>query len=268
MKEQLIFQRILKKKYEELRHENPRLSRRDFSKSMGLSAGAISEIFNGQRKVSLKLARRIARKLKLDPQVRVELFDAFGKYAAKPQRDRSKEQLPTDPKFLRLTSDQFRIIEDWQHFAILTLMDTRGFQSDFKWIAERLGLTVTAARTAVERLIRLGLVQVDKEGNFALRAQNHTTPDDVPDASVRLAQFAVLEKAREALTALPVNERDFTTTMLTLSPEQLPRAKEMIRKFRNELMTELSSTPQTEVYQLGIQLFPLTQAKKSPGENS
>lgn len=262
MKEQLIFQRILKKKYEELRHENPRLSRRDFSKSMGLSAGAISEIFNGQRKVSLKLAKRIARKLKLDPQARVELFDAFGKYAMKPRRVRSQESPSLGAKFLRLSSDQYRIIEDWHHFAILALMDTLDFKSDTQWIAARLGMNLATARAAIERLIRLGIVQEDENGHFIKTGKSFHTPDDVPDASIRLAHCELLEKARNALDALPVDERDFTSLLVNVSPEQLPRAKEMIREFRSKFMAELEADPQSDVYQLGIQFFPLTQIKK------
>lgn len=263
MKEQLIFQRILKKKYEELKHENPRLSRRDFSKSMGLSAGAISEIFNGQRKVSLKLAKRIARKIKLDPQARVELFAAFDKYAKQPRRVRSHENPAHDAKFLRLSSDQFRVIEDWYHFAILALMDTKDFKSNVQWIASRLGLTMATARSAMERLIRLGIVQENENGQFIKSGKSFHTPDDNADASIRLAHLELLQKAREALETMSVHERDFTSLIVNVSPEQLPRAKEMIRQFRNEFMAELEASPQSDVYQLGIHFFPLTRITKS-----
>jgi len=262
MNEQLAFRKLLLKKYEEQRIKNPHISRREFSKGIGLSAGAISEIFNGQRKVSVKLARRVVQKLGLDPQERVNLIKVFEKRAKRPRRVRPSSKPAVDPNYLRVSADQFRVIGDWYHFAILALMKTQDFKSDIAWIADRLGLNVTAARTAVERLKRLALVREDESGNLTASGVNHCTPDDISNASIRLAHFELMVKARQALEALSVEERDITAFMLNLSPAQLPRAKEMIRKFQDDLAAEFETQPQSDVYQLCIQLFPLTQIKK------
>lgn len=262
MKEQVAFQKLLQKKYEELRFENPSLSRRAFSKSLGLSPGAISEIFNGQRKVSLKLAKRISERLGLDPEARAELYGTFEKYAKKPRRLRTKRAKAPEPEYLRLSADQFRVIGDWYHFAILALMQTSDFKSDVAWISSRLALNPAIVRSAIDRLKRVGLIREDEKGNLISSDIAPCTSDDVSNASIRLAHFELLLKARTALETLPVNERDFTAFMLNLSPSQLPRVKERIRKFQNELAEEFESQPQPEVYQLCMQLFPLTQVRK------
>lgn len=266
MKEQLVFRRLLQKKYEELRFENPLFSRRAFSKSIGLSAGAISEIFNGQRHVSLKLAKRIVEKLGLDPQSRMEIFSAFEKHKKKPRRVRSKTIAAPDPEYLRLSADQFRVIGDWYHFAIWMLMKTSDFISDVTWISNRLGLNSAIVRAAIDRLKRLGLVSEDEYGNFTTSDPAVFTPDDVSNASLRLLHFELLQKSRTALETLPVEDRDFTGYMLNLNPSQLPRVKEKIRKFQDELSAEFESQPQPEVYQLCVQLFPLTRVRKDRRE--
>lgn len=259
MKEQIALQKILLTKYEELRSRNPQYSRRAYSKKLGLSAGAISELFNGQRKVSAKLAERVAGRLALDPQERAELFEHFPKRVRRFKRGSTDS---IDPNYLQLSADQFRVIGDWYHFAILTLMRSKGFKNEVNWIANRLNLSPTITRTALERLKRLELVHDDGQGNLKRSKTRYRTSDDVANASVRRAHSEYLDRARNALDTLPVEERDFTSLMLTLSPEQLPRAKEMIRKFQDDLAAELEASPQPEVYQLCIQLFPLT--KTSP----
>lgn len=257
MEAQAAVQRLLLTKYEELRSKNPQYSRRAFSRKIGLSAGAISEIFNGRRSISPRLAERIASRLTLDPQERADLLKHFpmkkGKYP-------SASIEGYDPNYLQLSVDQFRVIGEWYHFAILTLMRSRGFESDANWIAGRLGLSETTARTALDRLKRLGLVQEDSAGTLTRAKTRYRTSDDVANVSVKRAHGEYLEKARNALETLSVEQRDFTSLMLTLHPSQLPRAKEMIRKFQDDLSAEFEATPQPEVYQLLIQLFPLTRA--------
>jgi len=265
MREQVAIQRVLLNKFEELRSKNPLFSQRAFSIKLGLSSGAISELLNGKRKVSMRLAERIATRLSLDPQERSELFgffpDRVGRFSGSPSTS-------ADPNYLRLSADQFRVIGDWYHFAILALMRTRDFRSDVAWIAERFGLNQAMIRTALERLKRLDIVQEDENGKLTRSPLGHCTPDDVSNASIRLAHFEALDKARHALETLPVKDRDFTVTMLTMSPSQLPRVKEMIRKFQDELAAEIEAIPESEVYQLCIQLYPLTRVRNEEGESS
>lgn len=266
MKEQVALQKIILTKYEEARAKNPAYSRRAFSKRLGLSAGAISEIFNGQRRVSLKLAEKIATKLSLDPQQRAELFSYF------PQKIRRKsEPIKTDQissNYLQLSTDQFHVIGEWYYFAILTLFDAADFQSNSKWIAARLNLSEVTVKNALERLKRLEMISEDEHKNLKKTGIKYRTTDDIANISVKKAHKQYLEKAQEALDTLTVDERDFTSLMFPLSPKNLPKAKEMIRKFQDDLAAEFASETQSEVFQICIQLFPLTKKlnNKKQGE--
>ncbi len=57
------------------------------------------------------------------------------------------------------------MIADWEHYAILDLVDTDGFRSDDAWIAEKLGLSLEQTRAALQRLFRLNLMTV-KDGVY------------------------------------------------------------------------------------------------------
>ncbi len=255
MQEQQLIQKILITKYEEARLRNPHYSRRAFSKRIGVSPGAMSELFNGQRRVSAKLAERICERLALDPQERSELLSIFRN---KTQVTKNDE---VEPNYLQLSLDHFKIIGDWYHFAILRLMFTFDFKSNISWIAQRLGLSFNVVETAVQRLKRLAIIKEEKNGSWTRSKINYRTSDDVSNISVQRAHGQYLEKAREALDTLPVNERDFTSLFFTCNHDQLPRMKELIRKFQDEFSNEIESEQKAEVYQMCIQVFPITKTR-------
>jgi hypothetical protein len=84
VQEQLAIQRLLHRKLEQARLRNPAYSVRALAMKVGLGSPALSEILNGKRRVSLKLALRIGERLCLSPpEVReiAELFPAKRPYA-------------------------------------------------------------------------------------------------------------------------------------------------------------------------------------------
>ena len=172
--------------------------------------------------------------------------------------------------YLQLSADQFRIIGEWYHLAILSLIRTKGFVSKPEWIAQRLGITEREATQAVERLKRLELIEISTRGVIRRTSASLRTSDDVAHLSIRRAHEQSLDLAKEALQKVPVGLRDFTSVTMPTSPKRLARAKELIRKFQDELSDILEdesdpNIPRDEVYQFCVQLFPLTKVSE-PGE--
>jgi uncharacterized protein (TIGR02147 family) len=161
-----------------------------------------------------------------------------------------------------VSSDQFRLIAKWHHFAILSLIRTRGFRSDPDWIATRLGITPVQSREALERLSRLGLISSDSDGKIRRSKSKYRTTDDIASISLRQGHAENLELAKDSLVKHSVDERDFTAATMSIDPKKLPEAKEKIRKFQDELAELLESGTQSEVYKVCIQLFPLTVLRK------
>jgi uncharacterized protein (TIGR02147 family) len=261
MRNQVAIQKLLQTKLTEYQGKNPSYSLRAFSRKVGLSPASASLILNGKRSVSRKLAQKICNALLLDPQEKSEILALF----PKPNRDRS---LPVtdavDPNYLQLMADHFHTISEWYYFGILSLVKTRGFKNDPKWIASRLGISVSEASQCLQRLKRLEMLVEDETGNLARAVPRYRTSDDVTNASVRKAHFQALELAKRSLENDPVDRRDFTNLTLAVHPDRLPEAKVMIRKFQDELDQFLESPglPATEVYKFCVQLFPVTQKEK------
>ncbi len=57
--------------------------------------------------------------------------------------------------------DVFKVIADWQHFAILNLTQVEGFKSEPRYVAKRLGLSIHTVKRCVQRLQDVGLLAID-----------------------------------------------------------------------------------------------------------
>jgi uncharacterized protein (TIGR02147 family) len=253
MNEQLALQNLLRERFGEIRATNPAFSLRAFAKKLGLDSGALCSFMNGKRRVSRKMAGKISDAMGFDPQERAEILSGFK------ENTLATQPISGEPlRYLQLTADQFRIIAKWHHFAILSLMETKGFRSNPEWIANRLGLTKTQVQDALGRLKRLGMISVDASGKIRQGKSKYRTPDDVTNLSLRQGHAENLELGKQSLVRGSVDQRDFTAVTMAIDPNKLPDAKVLIRKFQDDLAALLESGQQTEVYKLCVQLFPLT----------
>ena len=170
----------------------------------------------------------------------------------------------------QLSSDAFCIIRDWYHFAIIELMRTRGFRSEPRWIAKRLGLTVMQVRLAIERLIKLELIEISADGTWIDKAGNNTVILPLKtDGARRELQRQILDLAIRALEDTPVTERDQMAMTLAFDRKKLPEAREFIKKFRRQFLKVFQTDLEGEdVYHLSISFYPVTKksAKKLGGK--
>lgn len=252
MKEQIAIQKILNEKLSEIQVNNPRYSLRAYAQKMEMDPGTLSNIMNGKRNVSIKLAEKISKKLLLDPQERAELLNLF------PMKRKKVEVGQFEPRYLELSASQFKIAAEWEHFAIMSLLNCKGFKKSPSWIAKRLGISMIKAEQALKRLLDMGLFTQDKNGNLSRSKKSYRTTDDIANISMKKHHEQSLDLAKESLHRDDVLKRDFTTVTMAIDKTKLASAKELIRKFQDELSDHLECDDQTEVYRLGIQLFPMS----------
>lgn len=235
-------QGLLLEKFSEYRIKNSSYSLRAFAKKLGVSPALVSQVLTGKRPISAKFASIIVDRLNIDPQS---------------QHDLSVKQSVKSP-WVELSIDQFRLIAEWQHFAILSLAETNGFRSDAKWVARRLGISPVLAATSIECLIRMGLMRRSKSGKLSVTGAQYHSSDGVPNVAARRALNEDLDFAKKSLDEDSLDRRDFTSITLAIDPAKMPRAKKLIREFRECFMKEIDSGKRSEVYKLCVQFFPLT----------
>jgi transcriptional regulator with XRE-family HTH domain len=232
---------LLQEKFVEMKKRNQQISMRGFAKKIGISSGAITEILSGKRRVSHSMAEKIATSLMIPP------IDRPWNYLSQ-------------QNYIDLDMKNFEVIKEWQHFAILSLIKTEGFKSDEKWIARRLGISTVEVSLAIKNLISVGLLQKTKSGHLVRQIQDFQTSNDVSSLAIQMSHLEGLKLAAKSLENDPIANRDFSSITFAINPKKLKEAKELIKKFQNQISEVLESKPQKEVYKLCIQLFPITKS--------
>ena len=247
---------ILRSKFEEIRQRNRRWSQRAFAKKIGISSGALSEIMLGKRTLSPQIKKKLALKLQLSPREQIEFFE---------------DELPPHLKqkrieYVQLSTDQFHLISDWWHYAILNLTKTKGFRPLPSWISERLGIPIKIAHEAWERLFRLGHLEreaiAEGKSKIVRKYPQLESSDNLFDLSVQKSHLEDLALIERSLLEIPVESRDNTSMTLVMNKSELAHAKELIRIFQDRFSEQIEQQVGEEVYRLSISLFPLTEMTK------
>lgn len=253
--------RTLIEGYAQRRLKNPSFSVRAYSRRLAISPGTLSQLMNGKRKVTRTLGIQILEKLGTDPSESRELCKTLQLRYRAPKQKSSLDSLPSPSSYPEMAMDQYSLVADWYHFAILSLAEIRGFKADPEWIAKRLGISKSDAQDALDRLLRIQLLVKSPGGKTRPSTSATTTSDDVPNAAIRYAHVQALQIAQQALEDVPVELRDFSKIIFPMDPKRLPEAKKLIQDFRRRLATLLESGDKKEVCQLSVQLFPLTKGQ-------
>lgn len=238
---------------------NPKYSLRAFARTLRIEPSALSKILNGKRRITTVMFRQLSKRLALDPVLAEKLQppSQAPRSQAKAQAAPTGDFAPKD--YRQLSLDMFQIISDWYHYAILELTQLNGFKPEPRWVARKLGITVSEVNIAVERLERIGFLKITSEGKWIDESGAVTTVgNEFTAIAFRKLQRQILEKAIDALEEIPMEERDQSSMTLVANSRLLPQAKERIKRFRRELTRFLKSEgPYDTVYHLGVSLYPV-----------
>jgi hypothetical protein len=230
--------------------KNPHYSLRSFARSLGISHSLLSLALSQKRRFSKRTVRQIGERLSLSPDQILQL------------EVRDQEIVDTQD-FNHISLDTFATLSDWHHYAILSLLETPEAQLEARWIATRLGISSLEAGLAINRLKRLKLIsKIDgkwKQTSAPLKVENA-----VSTTATRKHHTQLLGKALESLENDTFESRDFSSMTFAMHPKLVPYARKRIQKFRRQLVKDLEQMAKpTEVYELTVQVFPLTKMEKS-----
>ncbi len=255
MEAQIYLQKTLRERLDELKTKNNSFSLRAFSRLLGVSPASLSEFLNGKRVLSQKMILKMADRLCLSP-------DEFTTLSDKLTRDKNGIETNVSNKKIQIQNDQYFLIADWHYYAILCLAETKDFKSDSGWIADRLKTSKSKVSDALERLLRIGLLEYDKDGYLKYQDVEIVTSEDVPNTSIKKRHAETLEAAKESLYTDDVLLRDMSSATIAIDPKKLPAAKKMIRDFQDQLIAFLESGEKKEVYEVSMQIFPRSNVQK------
>lgn len=242
--------------------ENPRYSLRAFAGFLDLSPSNLCMLLSGTRRFSRNVSKKIVNRLELEPVVRDAFLRGCLLNRAHTEDGSLFSSEVSQQDYRTLELEHYRMISDWHHYAILSLIDTDDFRPNAAWMARRLGISVSEVKSAVSRLRQLGILETRGK-----RWRQLTPPLKVDNKSmvpfIRETHRRILEKAIKSLETDPFDTRDFSSATMAIDPRHLPLAIREITRFRRYLMELLESKGSAkEVYHLSIQLYPVTKVRR------
>ncbi len=162
---------------------------------------------------------------------------------------------------------EFKVISDWYHMAILAMTDLTDFKMTPQNISKKLKGAVSQEeiKKALLRLIDLDLLEHLEEHKYKATYNRTTTKDDVLNKGSQEYHKQVSELAVQSLISQDPVRREFQSFSMAISKDKIPLAKEMIREFRRKLSKAVSGNGD-EIYQTNIQFFQLTKGPNSLGD--
>lgn len=252
--DQREIQQILNQKFDEIKERNPQFSLRAFAHKLSISSGALSQIMNGKRRVSERLAYELAEKLALSGEEMKKFLTSF----------QMSEGMKKDPEYAMFDHGAYAVDEIWQVFVVLNMLKLDNFEFSTSAAATLIGIGEDEVNELIEKMIFNGLLKWSPENQLERTAENVMTKDQVTDKHLVEIQHRYMDKAKAASEIL-VPDRDLTSIVMPVNKNNIPRAKKLIRKFYQEIAAVLEHGDRDAVYGLNVQLYPLVDKEDIEG---
>src|SRR5690606_36300299 len=120
---------------------------------------------------------------------------------------------------------------EWEHYALLSLINTDYFNTNIDYIASRLEITVERAEEVIKNLIEAKLVFYDGDFNLKRTNQRLDTTDEIPSRALKKSHEEVLSMAKDKLYKIDLQFRGFFSEVFCFDIERMEEAKELIQEF-------------------------------------
>lgn len=241
-----------------------RYSIRNFARDLGVSKTALSDVLGGRRRFSRASALRVVERLELGPTRRIGFLE--------------EHVLRTGSTALLGMSvpggeDEFQASSDLHSMALLALADLRSSRAEPEWIARKLGISTLEARATLERLVRLGRVEIVSDNLKRPRGASSRSLEriETPQSRRKRAKLA-LRAAESAIERFPGLDNLFQAQAIAVSRSRLKEAEKMISDFRAAFARRMSTGPVRadagEACLLSVQFFPIANPSDFRGDES
>lgn len=260
------YRQYIEREFKRRCRRNSLYSLRAFARDLDISASKLSEVLRGKCGLSAHAAEQLCSHLNLSDieaqhfLILVEAEHSRNSTRKAQARDLLKSFQATHG-YNELDIERFKIISDWQHLALLELMELDNFKSELEWMAEILDLDIFLVAESLQRLEAFNLVEL-KDGRYRPTGSNLAVSSGVPSREMREFHLQMMAKATECVDKGSKDERDVSHMILSMDHNDYPRALEALKKFRREFASSLQESPsKNSLYSLGIQLIPITVKK-------
>jgi plasmid maintenance system antidote protein VapI/DNA-binding transcriptional regulator GbsR (MarR family) len=250
--QQSVFSDVLKDDFDRRKSMTPALSLRSYAEALETHNSTVSQILRGKRIVGSETVQAISKKIGL---TREEIANLI----------RNQPLTSIDDRIEVVGDPNFTAINDWRFDAILELLNGQPEDSfDLSDLANRLGISLGRLSSMIEFLEDRKLLTLE-DGIWKDTYEHATsiTSALASDEASRAYQKSLLEQSIEALESVSAENRNHTSTLIQIDPDDLPRLIGEIKKLRHSAAAEFQKADKTrrQLFALQISLFPLSAAQ-------
>jgi len=180
------FRRLLQSELARRCASNRHYSLRAFAKWLRIDHSTLSQILRGKRPLTRRTVERLGARMKLS----CGQISQFVMALHQPRQSGGAIREAT-----LLAHDTACAIAEWQHHAILELLALPEFRPDSRWIARVLDISVDEVNLALQRLLRLGMMEMSDRDRWTDRSGDESQ-------NGRAFAFAALRRMCERLERL------------------------------------------------------------------
>lgn len=263
--EYMSYSQYLKNVLADRQNQNPSYSMRAMAQNLGVSVSTLSEVMGGRKNFSERTARQVGERLKLSGR-KIRYFQTLVHFET--TKDEQLKLLlagqlqvlnPKLREHFEARVDQFNVIADWYNAAILEMTYIKNQPMDPDSVADRLGITPTQAKEALNLLQKLDLLEPLNNHRFQKKKSQLLFQSGIPNQALRRFHHEMLAKAQTSLQTQSPREKIVGSETVAIHTVDLEEARDVIENcFQQILEISRRSQNKSEVYHLGIQFFRLT----------
>lgn len=272
----LDYRAFLSDYYDAAKKNTRAFSYRYLARRAGFSSpNFIKLVMDGKRNLGDESIGAVATAFDLDT-AEAQFFEALVHFdqASTPElKNEAFESISASRRFRtarRIDNDMFEYLSHWYYPAIREMAARPDFQADPEWVSGQLWPRVGKAKVsrALDLLFELELLVKDEDGTVSRGDPTLTTGHEVGSLAIGNFHRQMMERAAESITTVDRTHRDISGSTVCIDHATVGEMKRRIHSFRENLLELCDSRGSgTSVYQLNIQLFPLTRLEGTNDED-
>lgn len=232
-------------------------------------------IIEGGRNLSQETARKFARALGLDREGADEflLLVEYGQAFDPLERNRHLKALNEFRVRKRIKSGELgsastKTAPQWVSWVIHAMADQKNVDFSVESLRNLLQGKVSAddIRRSMQQLLDRGALQLDVETGKIKKGVAPPAQEEIPQDMIRKIQSELMYLGMEALLNGKSHEREIGTLTVCLTEAEFEKIKFELRHMRKRIFKDAlvsrEQGPGDRVYQLNIQMYPLTKKSK------
>ncbi|MBY0315378.1 MAG: TIGR02147 family protein [Bdellovibrionales bacterium] len=251
----------------------------DFSAAADIkSPNYLKMIIEGQRNLSPDMAKKFARALKLDKNetTEFEVLVLYGqekdplnrnKFVKKLSEIRSANALDQGS----IDESTWEKVPSWLSWVLYAMIDQEGIVFDPAVLKKHLrnATNEKQIQIALDKLVQGNDVTIDDNKVAHRSSKMISNADKISPELIRKLQSELIYLGLESLYRDDPKEREISGFTLAMTAEEYSWVRHELRKVRKEIQAKLmmarEKQPGKKVYQMNIQLFPLTRETEAQG---